>query len=135
MQNAAVPPVRKSVRVAASPARAFDLFTAGMHQWWPRAHTLNPKAERAAVIAEPRPGGRWFERAVDGAECNWGRVLIWEPPLRVVFAVLYGPAVPVAVTPGTARRDGDEPDVTTHQTLLRHAVTRRGPPAEYALAC
>ena len=86
MQNAAVPPVRKSIRVAAPPARAFEIFTAGMHQWWPRAHSLNAKVERAAVIAEPRPGGRWFERAVDGTECDWGRVLAWEPPQRVLFA-------------------------------------------------
>jgi uncharacterized protein YndB with AHSA1/START domain len=86
MQNAAVPPVRKSIKVSASPARAFELFTAGMHQWWPRAHSLNPRAERATVIAEPRPGGRWFERAVDGTECDWGRVLAWEPPQRVLFA-------------------------------------------------
>jgi DNA-binding transcriptional ArsR family regulator len=70
----------------APPARAFDLFTAGMHQWWPRAHSLNPKVVRAAVIAEPQPGGRWFERGVDGSECDWGRVLAWEPPHRVLFA-------------------------------------------------
>jgi uncharacterized protein YndB with AHSA1/START domain len=85
MQTAAVPPVRKSIRVAAAPPRAFDLFTAGMHQWWPRAHSLNPKAERAAIAVEPRVGGRWFERAVDGQECDWGRVLVWEPPQRVVL--------------------------------------------------
>ena len=86
MQKTAVPPVRKSVRVSAAPQRAFELFTAGMHQWWPRAHSLNPKVERAAVVAEPRPGGRWFERGVDGSECDWGHVLIWEPPHRVIFA-------------------------------------------------
>jgi len=86
MQNTAVPPVRKTVRVSAPPARAFEIFTAGMHRWWPRAHSLNPKVERAAITAEPRVGGRWFERAVDGTECEWGRVLVWEPPQRVVFA-------------------------------------------------
>jgi uncharacterized protein YndB with AHSA1/START domain len=86
MQSTAVPPVIKSVHVAASPDRAFEIFTAGMHQWWPREHTLNPASGRAAIIAEPRPGGRWFERAVDGSECDWGRVLAWAPPDRVVFA-------------------------------------------------
>jgi uncharacterized protein YndB with AHSA1/START domain len=86
MQTAAVPPVRKSIRVAAPPARAFEIFTAGMHSWWPRAHSLNPTAERAAIVAEPRPGGRWFERSVDGKECEWGHVLQWSPPARVVFA-------------------------------------------------
>lgn len=86
MQNAAVPPVRKSIRVAAPPARAFELFTVGMHQWWPRAHSLNAKVSRVAIVAEPRVGGRWFERSVDGKECDWGYVRVWEPPQRVVFA-------------------------------------------------
>ena len=86
MQNSAVPPVLKSIRVSVAPARAFDLFTAGMHQWWPRAHTLNPKSERAAISLEPKVGGRWFERSIDGAECTWGSVLTWEPPARVILA-------------------------------------------------
>jgi hypothetical protein len=49
MQNTAIPPVLKSIRVSATPARAFDLFTAGFHQWWPRAHSLNAKVERVAI--------------------------------------------------------------------------------------
>lgn len=86
MQSTAVPPVRKTLRVATTPAKAFDLFTAGMHRWWPLAHSLNAKVARAAIVAEPRAGGRWYERAVDGSECEWGRVLAWEPPHRVLYA-------------------------------------------------
>jgi uncharacterized protein YndB with AHSA1/START domain len=85
MQSTAVLPVNKSVVVPASLERAFEIFTAAMHQWWPREHTLNPAVERVAIIAEPQQGGRWFEKAVDGSECNWGRVLVWAPPRRVVF--------------------------------------------------
>lgn len=85
MQPAAVLPVHKSINVAAPVARAFELYTTGMHRWWPRDHTLNPKAERAAIVIEPRVEGRWFERGVDGTECQWGKVLAWDPPHRVIF--------------------------------------------------
>ena len=76
--------------------------------------------------------GWWLRR---GEAALFTALALATAPLRVVLAVLYGPVLPVAQTPGAARRGGDEPDLTTHQTLLRHAVTRRGPPAEYALAC
>jgi uncharacterized protein YndB with AHSA1/START domain len=79
-----VAPVRKSVRVNAAPARAFEVFTANASLWWPRSHTINASPMRDAVI-EPRVGGRWFERGEDGSECDWGKVLVWEPPSRVVL--------------------------------------------------
>ena len=81
----AVAPVRKSVRVDAGAARAFDVFTAGLTRWWPRTHHIGAAAMKDAVI-EPRVGGRWYERGEDGSECEWGKVLVWEPPYRVVLA-------------------------------------------------
>ena len=35
---------------------------------------------------EPRVGGHIYDRAVDGTECRWARVLAYEPPNRVVFS-------------------------------------------------
>ena len=35
---------------------------------------------------EPRVGGHIYDRAVDGSECRWARILAYEPPDRVVFS-------------------------------------------------
>ena len=77
-------PVRKSVRVAVSPQRAFEVFTAGVGRWWPKSHHIG-SAELDTQVIEPKAGGRWFERGVDGAECEIGKVLAWEPPSRLVL--------------------------------------------------
>jgi uncharacterized protein YndB with AHSA1/START domain len=75
--------VRKSVTVAAPLAVAFEVFTAQIEAWWPMASHHIGEADCAAVVIEPRAGGRWFERGVDGSECDWGRVLLWDAPNRV----------------------------------------------------
>ena len=77
--------VRKSVIVNAPIAHVFAVFTEGQNTWWPRAHHIGSRDDFTAIM-EPRVGGRWFERGDDGSECNWGRVLAWEPPRRVVLS-------------------------------------------------
>jgi uncharacterized protein YndB with AHSA1/START domain len=79
-----IPPIQKSIRVAVPAKRAFEVFTTNMHKWWPPAHSIL-KAPRASITVEPRVGGRWYERATDGSECNWGRVVSWDPPARIVL--------------------------------------------------
>ncbi len=80
-------PIRKEIRVKAPPARAFELFTAGMSRWWLKTHTINPtKSPIKDILVEPHAGGRWFERGEDGSECQWGKVLVWEPPQRLLLA-------------------------------------------------
>src|SRR4051812_5253443 len=78
--------VQRTVTVKAPPERAFSVFTEGMGQWWPLATHHIGTAAPVEVVVEPRPGGRWFERAEDGSECDWGRVLEWEPPRRLLLA-------------------------------------------------
>jgi len=80
-----VAPVKKSVRVSASQARAFEVFTARFDSWWPKSHHIG-KVEMKEAVIEPRAGGRWYEKGVDDSECNWGTVLAWEPPSRVVLS-------------------------------------------------
>jgi len=77
-------PVRKSVRVSAPPQRAFEVFTAGIGWWWPKSHHIG-KADLETQVIEPRAGGRWYERDVDGTECDIGKVLVWDPPSRLVL--------------------------------------------------
>ena len=78
-------PVRKTISVKTSVERAFTVFTAGFDSWWPRSHKLFEEGLEAALI-EGRAGGRCYQRAADGRECDWGMVLVWEPPQRLVIA-------------------------------------------------
>jgi uncharacterized protein YndB with AHSA1/START domain len=77
--------VRKTLNVNVPIERAFAVFTEEMGSWWPATHHIG-KQPFAAITVEQRIGGRWFERAADGNECEWGRVLAWEPPNRVAFS-------------------------------------------------
>ncbi|HXQ53912.1 MAG TPA: SRPBCC family protein [Stellaceae bacterium] len=78
-------PVRKSIVVKAPPERAFAVFAAGIGTWWPATHSVGSSPMKQAVI-EPHEGGRWYERGEDGSECQWGKVLAWEPPRRLLLA-------------------------------------------------
>jgi len=78
-------PIRKMLEVRASPEKAFQAFTAGIDRWWPKSHTIG-KAPLHKVVIEPRVGGRWYGLDVEGGEDDWGDVLAWEPPGRLVLA-------------------------------------------------
>src|SRR5205085_12332315 len=80
-----VAPVRKRIVVNAPQAHAFDVFATRFDSWWPKDHRIGKSAMQEAVI-EPRTGGRWYEKGEDGSECEWGRVLAWEPPARLVLS-------------------------------------------------
>jgi uncharacterized protein YndB with AHSA1/START domain len=79
-------PIRKTIVVATSAERAFQVFTEEMSTWWPLASKHIGKADAKMVVMEPFVGGRWFEQGVDGSECDWGRVRIWDPPRRLVLS-------------------------------------------------
>jgi uncharacterized protein YndB with AHSA1/START domain len=83
-QSSAAVEVARSVSVPLSRARAFELFTERMTEFWPKENSIG-NSEIAAVVVEPRTGGRWFESGVDGSECQWGRVAAWDPPGEVVL--------------------------------------------------
>ena len=78
-----IAPIVQTVQVKAPPARAFALFTGEIGRWWKKGIGVQPFID---VVMEPHPGGRWFERSADGVETDWGRVLAWEPPGRLLLA-------------------------------------------------
>jgi uncharacterized protein YndB with AHSA1/START domain len=77
--------VRRAVTVAAPVERAFTVFTEDFDAWWPASHHIGA-APPVLRTLEAGPDGRWFERAADGTECDWGRVRVWEPPHRLVLS-------------------------------------------------
>ena len=82
-------PVKKTLVVAASPQKTFEVFTAGFDRWWPRSHSIGESPLKTAVI-EGRAGGRWYGLLENGREAEWGDVLAWEPPNRLLLAWRIG---------------------------------------------
>jgi uncharacterized protein YndB with AHSA1/START domain len=78
--------VRKVLSVKAPPEVAWRVFTEKMGAWWPLDNYKIGKAKAVDAVIEPREGGRWYERGDDGSSCDWGRVLAWEPPTRLVLS-------------------------------------------------
>lgn len=76
--------VQKTLLVPADPATAFHAFAHRMHEWSPASHSLT--GSRTNIIVEPCVGGRWFETGENGAEADWGKVLAWDPPHRLLLA-------------------------------------------------
>jgi uncharacterized protein YndB with AHSA1/START domain len=77
--------VRKVLVVEAPAAVAWRVFTEKMGTWWPLTNYKIGKAVAVDAVIEPRVGGRWYERGEDGSTCDWGRVISWEPPSRLVL--------------------------------------------------
>jgi uncharacterized protein YndB with AHSA1/START domain len=78
--------VTQSVLVPLEPGAAFELFVDRFGDWWPKDSHHIADADAADVFLEPRAGGRWYERAEDGTECDWGTVLEVNRPNRVLLA-------------------------------------------------
>lgn len=82
--------ISRSLTVAAEPERAFAVFTDDFGGWFPREYNLLG-SEIAERTFEPRQGGLVYDVGTDGSRCEWGRVIAYEPPARVVFGWAIGP--------------------------------------------
>jgi uncharacterized protein YndB with AHSA1/START domain len=130
-----VEPIRKQLVVEAPLERCFRVFTERVEVWWPAEHHIGA-SPIAAITIEPRVGGRWFETGVDGTQCDWGRVLTWDPPRRLVLAwqlTAEWKFDPDFVTEVEVRFTGDGPRRTIvdfeHRDLERfgeHVAAMRG---------
>lgn len=116
--------VTKSVTVRAPRTRAFAVFTEKFFTWWPASHHIGD-AELADAVIEPEVGGRWYERGVDGTECDWGRVLAFDRPDRLVLSWhlqgdwTYDPD-PAKASEIEVRFVEDEPGTTRVELVHRH---------------
>ena len=77
--------VERMITVHASQAHCFDVFVNQMGTWWDLNDKILGEPPGQTAIMEPRVGGRWFERDKNGVECDWGRVLAFEPNDRFVL--------------------------------------------------
>jgi uncharacterized protein YndB with AHSA1/START domain len=121
---APIPPLGGTVTVGVPVERAFRAFTDSFNTWWPAQYHIGA-ADLAEAILEPRQGGRWYERGVDGSECDWGRVLTWEPPHRLVVTWQINGAWQYDPDPDHAseievRFSADGPEHTTVELEHRH---------------
>jgi uncharacterized protein YndB with AHSA1/START domain len=121
--------VRKTVVVRAPIQHAFRVFTEQFNSWWPQTHHIG-KVEPFVAILEPREGGRWYERAADGSECEWGKVLVYSPPHRVAFSWHLDASYAYDPDPARASRVDvsfhDDGDGKTRVELVHSELQRHG---------
>ncbi len=63
---------------------AFNAFVTDFQKWWPQAYSLSKEGLKEIGIT-PKVNGMCYEIGPHGFRCDWGRVLIWQPPERLVF--------------------------------------------------
>jgi DNA-binding transcriptional ArsR family regulator len=94
----------------------------------PREHNLL-RAQIVETVCEPRAVGHIYDRASDGSECRWARILAFEPPDRVVFSWDIGPTWQVETNPELTsevevRFFAEAPELTRveleHRNIDRH---------------
>jgi uncharacterized protein YndB with AHSA1/START domain len=90
--------VQAQIVVEAPIERAFRVFTEDFDRVKPREHNMLG-VDIARTVFEPRVGGRIYDRGVDGSECQWARVLAYEPPDRVLFSWDISPQFQIETDP------------------------------------
>ena len=130
MTQAASAVVRRNIVVEAPYEKAFAVFTERLGDFKPPEHNLL-EAPIAETVFEPRVGGHIYDRATDGTVCRWARVLVYEPPRRVVFSWDIGPTWQLETNPENASevevRFIEETADRTRVELEHRNIDRHGP--------
>jgi uncharacterized protein YndB with AHSA1/START domain len=130
MTETAAAVVRREIVVNAPIERAFTVFTEQFGDFKPPEHNLLV-APIAETVFEPRVGGSIYDRAVDGTECRWARILAFDPPDRVVFSWDIGPSWEIESDPGNTSevevRFVAETGQRTRVELEHRNIDRHGP--------
>jgi uncharacterized protein YndB with AHSA1/START domain len=130
MTEAANATVHKEIVVVAPIDKAFSVFTERLGDFKPPEHNLLA-APIAETVFEPWVGGNIYDRATDGTECRWARVLAFEPPHRVVFSWDIGPTWQLETNPENASevevRFVEEDAGRTRVELEHRHIDRHGP--------
>lgn len=77
--------IERAVTVPAPPDRAFKHFVEDFAEWWPQAYSWSGEVLQEMGI-EPRTGGHCYEIGPGGFRCDWGTILVFEAPQRLVFS-------------------------------------------------
>jgi uncharacterized protein YndB with AHSA1/START domain len=100
-QTGSSPTVRESVLVGTTPEKAFRCFVNDMAAWWyPDHHVL--EGTIVDVVVEPHAGGAIYDRNDEGSISQWGTVLAYEPPDRLVFSWHVSPRWTIDPDPAKA---------------------------------
>jgi uncharacterized protein YndB with AHSA1/START domain len=121
-----------SLRVPVDPARAFDAFTQEISSWWQPDPLFQLTAQGDGRLAfEPGPGGRLITRLPNGDIFEIGRISVWEPGRRLVFAWRHASFAPTQSTEvevtfepvraaSVAARDSAAPVVEETRVSIEH---------------
>ena len=122
--------VTKALVVNVPIDEAFRVFTERFGDFKPREHNLLG-SPIAATVFESKVGGHIYDRGEDGSECHWARILVFEPPSRVVFSWDISPMWQIEANPDSTsevevRFTAEAADRTRVELEHRH-LDRHGP--------
>ncbi|MYR05546.1 ATPase [Gordonia sp. SID5947] len=122
--------IRRSTTVPVLPEEAFSVFTERLGEFKPPEHNLLG-APITETVVEPHVGGSIIDRAVDGSECRWARILVFDRPERIVFSWDIGPTWQIETDPARSSeveiRFVAEGDASTRVELEHRHLDHHGP--------